>query len=55
MTVQAGRRVALVAALAGRQFIQNWKTPSVRGETCFRVELTFRDQSILYTLVKLKK
>lgn len=37
------------------QFIQNWKTPAVRGETCFRVELTFRDQSILYTFVKLKK
>ena len=37
------------------QFIQNWKTPTVRGETCFRVELTFRDQSILYTFVKLKK
>ena len=37
------------------QFIQNWKTPAVKGETCFRVELTFRDQSILYTFVKLKK
>jgi hypothetical protein len=37
------------------QFIQNWKTPAVRGETCFRLELVFRDQSILYTFVKLKK
>jgi len=37
------------------QFIQNWKTPTVKGETCFRVELVFRDQSILYTFVKLKK
>lgn len=40
---------------SGGQFIQNWKTPAVRGEQCFRVELTFRDQSILYTFVKLKK
>jgi hypothetical protein len=40
---------------SGGQFIQNWKTPTVRSEQCFRVELLFRDQSVLYTFVKLKK
>jgi hypothetical protein len=52
----AGATVLRYDGVAGSgQFIQNWKTPSVKYETCFRVELTFRDQSILYTFVKLKK
>jgi len=40
---------------SGGQFIQNWKTPSVKGDECYRVELTFQDSSVLYTFVKLKK
>ena len=52
----AGATVLRYDGVAGSgQFIQNWKTPTVKYETCFRVELTFRDQSILYTFVKLKK
>ena len=52
----AGATVLRYDGVAGSgQFIQNWKTPATKGEQCFRVELTFRDQSKLYTFVKLKK
>ena len=40
---------------SGGQFIQNWKTPSVRAEQCYRLQLTLPDASVLYTFVKLKK
>jgi hypothetical protein len=53
----AGQTVLRYDGLAGSggQFIQNWKTPAVRGEQCYRVEVKFRDASSLYTFVKLKK
>jgi len=37
------------------QFIQNWKTPAVKAEQCYRLQLTLPDASVLYTFVKLKK
>ena len=40
---------------SGGQFIQNWKTPAVRAEQCYRLQLTLPDASVLYTFVKLKK
>ncbi|HZJ32410.1 MAG TPA: MBG domain-containing protein [Vicinamibacterales bacterium] len=40
---------------SGGQFIQNWKTPAVKAEQCYRVAVTLKDQSVLYTFVKLKK
>jgi hypothetical protein len=53
----AGQTVLRYDGLAGSggQFIQNWKTPAVRAEQCYRVEVKFRDASSLYTFVKLKK
>jgi len=38
-----------------KQFVQNWKTPSVAAESCYRVALTLRDGSALYAFVKLRK
>jgi hypothetical protein len=38
-----------------RQFIQNWKTPSVSGDTCYRVTVTFRDDTAIHTFVRLRK
>jgi hypothetical protein len=38
-----------------KQFIQNWKTPTVSAETCYRVALTAQDGSTIYTFVKLRK
>ena len=39
----------------GKQFIQNWKTPSVATDTCYRVNVQFMDGSTIYTFFKLKK
>jgi hypothetical protein len=39
----------------GQQFIQNWKTPSVNGDTCYRSSVKFLDGSAIYAFVKLKK
>jgi hypothetical protein len=39
----------------GGQFIQNWKTSTVTGDTCFRVALTTTDGSAVYTFVRLRK
>jgi hypothetical protein len=39
----------------GGQFIQNWQTPKVPDESCYRVAATLRDNSVIYTFVKLKK
>jgi hypothetical protein len=38
-----------------KQFLQNWKTPSVSAESCYRVALTLRDGSAIYTFVKLRR
>ena len=40
---------------SGGQFIQNWKTPKVNSDECYRVALTLQDSSVIYTFVKLKK
>jgi hypothetical protein len=40
---------------AERQFIQNWKTPNVGGETCYRVNVTFEDGSAIYAFLKLRR
>jgi hypothetical protein len=41
--------------LTGKQFIQNWKTPAVGTDTCYRVSVQFMDGSSIYTFFKLKK
>ena len=38
-----------------KQFVQNWKTPSVAAESCYRVALAIRDGSAIYAFVKLRK
>jgi hypothetical protein len=38
-----------------KQYIQNWKTGTVSGSTCFRVALTTADDSVIYTFVQLRK
>jgi hypothetical protein len=40
---------------AGGQFIQNWKTPSVGTDTCYRVNVKFVDGSAIYSFFKLRK
>jgi hypothetical protein len=37
------------------QFIQNWKTSTVSGDTCYRVTVTLLDNSAIHTFVKLRK
>ena len=37
------------------QFIQNWKTPSVNADTCYRVNVKFLDGSAIYSFFKLRK
>jgi hypothetical protein len=37
------------------QFIQNWKTPSVNSDTCYRVNVKFLDGSAIYAFFKLRK
>jgi hypothetical protein len=37
------------------QWIQNWKTPTVNSETCYRAWVTFADGSTLEAFFKLKK
>jgi hypothetical protein len=37
------------------QFIQNWKTPKVSGETCYRTAVTLDDGSSIYAFFKLLK
>jgi len=37
------------------QFIQNWKTPSVNADTCYRVNVRFLDGSAIYAFFKLRK
>jgi hypothetical protein len=37
------------------QWIQNWKTPSVSSDTCYRTMVTFADGSSLEAFFKLKK
>jgi hypothetical protein len=39
----------------GGQFIQNWKTPSVGSDTCYRVNVKFLDGSAIYAFFKLRK
>jgi hypothetical protein len=39
----------------GQQFIQNWKTPNVSGDTCYRVTVTFQDDTAIHTFVRLRK
>jgi hypothetical protein len=38
-----------------KQFIQNWKTPTVNAETCYRASVTFADGSSLSAFFKLRK
>jgi hypothetical protein len=38
-----------------RQFIQNWKTPNVSKETCYRATVIFNDDSSLSAFFKLRK
>lgn len=40
---------------ADGQYIQNWKTSTVSGDTCFRVALTTADDSAMYTFIRLRK
>ena len=37
------------------QFIQNWKTAAVSGDTCFRVSVTALDGSAVHAFVRLRK
>jgi hypothetical protein len=37
------------------QFIQNWKTPTVSGDTCYRATVTFADNSTLSAFFRLRK
>jgi hypothetical protein len=37
------------------QWIQNWKTPKVSAETCYRAWVTFADGSSLEAFFKLRK
>jgi hypothetical protein len=39
----------------GGQWIQNWKTPSVNGDACYRAWVTFADGSSLEAFFKLRK
>jgi len=39
----------------GEQFHQNWKTPKVNGDTCYRVTVTLQDNTAIHTFIKLKK
>ena len=39
----------------GGQFIQNWKTPTVNQETCYRAAVTFADGSSLSAFFRLRK
>ena len=39
----------------GAQWIQNWATPKVNGDTCYRAWVTFADGSTLEAFFKLKK
>jgi hypothetical protein len=38
-----------------RLFIQNWKTPSVSGDTCYRASVTFQDGSSLSAFFRLRR
>jgi YDG domain-containing protein/Big-like domain-containing protein len=38
-----------------RQFIQNWKTPTVTGDTCYRASVTFQDDSSLSAFFRLRR
>ncbi|PPK98826.1 hypothetical protein CLV92_101527 [Kineococcus xinjiangensis] len=40
---------------AAGHFIQNWKTPTVTGDTCYRVTVTTQDGSSIHTFVRLRK
>ena len=37
------------------QWIQNWQTPKVNGDTCYRAYVTFADGSTIESFFKLKK
>jgi len=39
----------------GEQFHQNWKTPTVSKDSCYRVVVTMKDNSTIHTFVKLRK
>jgi hypothetical protein len=39
----------------GLQWIQNWQTPKVNGDTCYRATVTFADSSSLSAFFKVKK
>ena len=39
----------------GTQFIQNWKTPKVSGDACFRAVVTAKDGSFVTAFFKVKK
>ncbi len=38
-----------------KQFIQNWKTPSVTKDSCYRVSVVFTDQSSISSFFRLRK
>lgn len=40
---------------ADGHFIQNWKTSTVSGDTCYRVTMTTQDGSAVHTFVRLRK
>ena len=40
---------------AAGQFIQNWQTPKVNSEQCYRVSVNFQDGTAIYAFFKLKK
>jgi YDG domain len=39
----------------GLQWVQNWQTPRVTGDTCYRATVTFADNSSLSAFFKLRK
>ena len=39
----------------GEQMHQNWKTPAVARDTCYRVTVTLQDSTTIHTFVKLRK
>ena len=41
--------------LTDGQFVQNWQTPRVNGETCYRATVTFADGSSLSAFFRLRK
>jgi len=38
-----------------KQFIQNWQTPKVNSDTCYRTTVTFQDDTSIHAFFKLRK